>query len=290
MIPIAGVLLLIIVVFTVAVVVSNPGVSDLSIFGASIPTTPAGVYFTGAGAMLVLILAAALMRRGIKRELARRRQLNELKQAAGDKVGASAGSSAASRPVPSGDAAAVTGDEASNGEVAAGEASSGEVPGSGKSSGEVPGSGGSRGGMSEGNELERAVPGGVPGDGVPSDGAEHGRTSTSESAAGGRGPQGGRTPATGASTRSGSGAHAVGASAPGRQERLIEAKPRGQRPAQQRGTDEAAPNPLAAGFGPLPAQSRTPTRPAGRDGTTSAAERQALLDEAEELAGDGPDR
>lgn len=85
MIPIAGVLLLIIIVFSVAVVVSNPGVFDLSIFGATIPVTTAGVYFTGAGAMLVLILAAALMRRGLRREMARRKQVRALQNAAGVK-------------------------------------------------------------------------------------------------------------------------------------------------------------------------------------------------------------
>jgi hypothetical protein len=85
MIPIAGVLLLIILVFSVAVVVSNPGVFELSIFGATIPVTAAGVYFTGAGAMLVLILAAALMRRGVRREMARRKQVRALQNAAGVK-------------------------------------------------------------------------------------------------------------------------------------------------------------------------------------------------------------
>ncbi len=85
MIPIAAVLLLILVVFSVAVVVSNPAVFDLSIFGASIPVTTSGVYFTGAGAMLVLVLALALLRRGLKREMARRRQVRALQNAAGVK-------------------------------------------------------------------------------------------------------------------------------------------------------------------------------------------------------------
>ena len=85
MIPIAALLLLIIVAFSVAVVVSNPAVFELSIFGANIPVTTAGVYFTGAGAMLVLILAAALLRRGLKRDRARRRQVRALQNAAGVK-------------------------------------------------------------------------------------------------------------------------------------------------------------------------------------------------------------
>jgi ABC-type nickel/cobalt efflux system permease component RcnA len=81
MIPIAGVLLLIVVVFTVAVVVSNPAVFNLSVFGANIPVTASGVYFAGAGAMLVLILAAALLRRGVRREIRRRKQVKTLRSA-----------------------------------------------------------------------------------------------------------------------------------------------------------------------------------------------------------------
>ena len=82
MIPIAGVLLLIVVVFTVGVVVSNPEVFELSIFGANVPVNAAGLYLVGAGAMLVLILAAALLRRGVRRELRRRRQVKTLRTAA----------------------------------------------------------------------------------------------------------------------------------------------------------------------------------------------------------------
>lgn len=83
MIPIAVVLLLIVAVFTIAVVVSNPGVQELSIFGASIPVNDAGVYLTGAGAMLVLILALQLLRTGARREMARRKEIRALKSAAG---------------------------------------------------------------------------------------------------------------------------------------------------------------------------------------------------------------
>jgi hypothetical protein len=84
-IPIAGVLILIVVVFSVAVVVSNPQVFTLSIFGAGVPVTASGVYFNGAGAMLVFVLAALLLRRGVKRELARRKQVRALRRAAGVK-------------------------------------------------------------------------------------------------------------------------------------------------------------------------------------------------------------
>jgi ABC-type nickel/cobalt efflux system permease component RcnA len=83
MVPIAAVLLLLIVAFSVAVVVSNPGVFDLSIFGAKITVNTAGVYFTGAGAMLVLLLAAALMYTGLKRQRQRKKEIRRLKAAAG---------------------------------------------------------------------------------------------------------------------------------------------------------------------------------------------------------------
>jgi ABC-type nickel/cobalt efflux system permease component RcnA len=83
MVPIAAVLLLLIVAFSVAVVVSNPGVFDLSIFGAKITVNAAGVYFTGAGAMLILLLAAALMYTGLKRQRQRKKEIRRLKAAAG---------------------------------------------------------------------------------------------------------------------------------------------------------------------------------------------------------------
>jgi ABC-type nickel/cobalt efflux system permease component RcnA len=83
MVPIAAVLLLLIVAFSVAVVVSNPGVFDLSIFGAKITVNTAGVYFTGAGAMLILLLAAALMYTGLKRQRQRKKEIRRLKAAVG---------------------------------------------------------------------------------------------------------------------------------------------------------------------------------------------------------------
>jgi len=83
MIPIAGVLLLILLVFSVAVVTGNPQVMGMSVFGAEVPVTLGGVYFTGAGAMLVLILAAGLLRAGLRRRRAQRAQLRALKEAAG---------------------------------------------------------------------------------------------------------------------------------------------------------------------------------------------------------------
>jgi hypothetical protein len=82
MIPIALILLLIVILFSIAVVIGNPGVFDLSIFGAIIPVNTTGVYLTGAGAMLVLILALGLLRVGTRRSMARRKQVKALKQEA----------------------------------------------------------------------------------------------------------------------------------------------------------------------------------------------------------------
>jgi hypothetical protein len=96
MIPIALILLLIVIVFSIAVVVSNPTVYELSIFGAQIPVQTAGVYFTGAGAMLVLIVALGLLRVGWRRSMARRKQVKTLKKAADGKAPKPAGSSASS--------------------------------------------------------------------------------------------------------------------------------------------------------------------------------------------------
>jgi len=81
-IGIAVLLLVIVAVFTVAVLTGNSDVTTLSVFGAQVPVTLAGTYLTGAGAMLVLILAAGLLRFGLRRRRVQRRQRRELEQAA----------------------------------------------------------------------------------------------------------------------------------------------------------------------------------------------------------------
>ena len=83
MIPIAVVLLIIVLIFSVGLAVGNPQTAFISIFRAQISMNPAGVYFTGAGAMLVLILALALLRVGLRRSATKRREMRALKQAAG---------------------------------------------------------------------------------------------------------------------------------------------------------------------------------------------------------------
>jgi hypothetical protein len=82
MVPIALILLAIVILFSVAVVVSNPVAVDMSIFGAQIPVTTSAVYFTGAGAMLVVIVALFLLRTGARRSMARRKEVRTLRREA----------------------------------------------------------------------------------------------------------------------------------------------------------------------------------------------------------------
>src|SRR4051794_4892530 len=80
MVPIALILLAIVILFSVAVVVSNPVAVDLSIFGAQIPVSTPAVYFTGACAMLVVLVALFLLRTGARRSIARRKEVRTLKK------------------------------------------------------------------------------------------------------------------------------------------------------------------------------------------------------------------
>ncbi len=82
MVPIALILLAIVILFSVAVVVSNPVAVDLSIFGAQIPVTTPAVFFTGAGTMVVLIVALFLLRTGVRRSMARRKEVRTFRREA----------------------------------------------------------------------------------------------------------------------------------------------------------------------------------------------------------------
>jgi hypothetical protein len=79
------ILLVLVAVLVIAIVVSNPQTYNLSIFGAVIPANGAGIFITGAIAMAVTILALLLLRTGIRRARARRKQLKAL-EASGDAV------------------------------------------------------------------------------------------------------------------------------------------------------------------------------------------------------------
>ena len=82
MVVLALVLLILVVVFSVAIVVSNPAIYDLSLFRILIPVTSAGVYFTGVGAALLMVIALLLLRLGIRRGRERRQRLKAAEQAA----------------------------------------------------------------------------------------------------------------------------------------------------------------------------------------------------------------
>lgn len=92
MVVLALILLVLVAVLVVAIVVSNPEVYDLSIFGAVVPANSAGIFLTGAVAMAVTILALLLLRTGIRRGRARRTERKVLLQAAGDKLPGSSAS------------------------------------------------------------------------------------------------------------------------------------------------------------------------------------------------------
>lgn len=82
MVVLALVLLIVVAVFSVAIVVSNPAVYELSLFRVLVPVTSAGVYFTGMGAALLTVVAALLLRLGIRRAREQRRRLRTAEQAA----------------------------------------------------------------------------------------------------------------------------------------------------------------------------------------------------------------
>jgi hypothetical protein len=82
MVVLALVLLIVVVVFSVAIVVSNPAVYELSLFRVLVPVTSAGVYFTGVGAALLTVVALVLLRQGIRRTREHRQRLRSAEQAA----------------------------------------------------------------------------------------------------------------------------------------------------------------------------------------------------------------
>jgi hypothetical protein len=98
MVVLALVLLILVVVFSVAIAVSNPTVYDLSLFRVLVPVTSAGMYFTGVGAALVTLVALLLLRFGVRRSRERRQRLRAAEQS-GDSTPAAAPGGA---PAPSG--------------------------------------------------------------------------------------------------------------------------------------------------------------------------------------------
>lgn len=79
MVVFALILLALVAVFCVAIVVSPPEFYDLSLFGALIPVNTTGVFVAGAAAMLVALVALGLLRMGLRRSRAKRKELKTLR-------------------------------------------------------------------------------------------------------------------------------------------------------------------------------------------------------------------
>jgi hypothetical protein len=88
MVAVALILLVLVAVITLGIVVSNPDVYDLSIFGAVVHVSSAGIFLTGAIAMALTVVALLMLQVGIRRSRARRKEIKAL-QASSDKVSAS---------------------------------------------------------------------------------------------------------------------------------------------------------------------------------------------------------
>jgi cytoskeletal protein RodZ len=88
MVAVALILLVLVAVLTVGIAVSNPDIYDLSIVGAVVKVSSVGIFLTGAITMALTVVALLLLRIGIRRGRARRKEMKEL-QAATDKVPAS---------------------------------------------------------------------------------------------------------------------------------------------------------------------------------------------------------
>jgi hypothetical protein len=88
MVAVALILLVLVAVLTVGIAVSNPDIYDLSIFGAVVKVSSFGIFLTGAITMALAVVGLLLLRIGIQRGRARRKEIKEL-QAASDKAPAS---------------------------------------------------------------------------------------------------------------------------------------------------------------------------------------------------------
>ncbi len=88
MVAVALILLVLVTVLTVGIAVSNPDIYDLSIFGAVVKVSSVGIFLTGAITMALTVVALLLLRIGIQRGRARRKEIKEL-QTASDKALAS---------------------------------------------------------------------------------------------------------------------------------------------------------------------------------------------------------
>ncbi len=82
MVALALVLLVLVLLFAGAVLLGSSASFDLTLLGATVPVTSAGVFLAGAAAMLVACLALTLLVVGLRRSRARRRRIKALRSAA----------------------------------------------------------------------------------------------------------------------------------------------------------------------------------------------------------------
>lgn len=75
MIVLALVLLLVVALVVAGVVLSPPTVHDLSVFRIVVPVTDAGMFLAGAAATLLAVIAVILVRSGLRRSRARRKEV-----------------------------------------------------------------------------------------------------------------------------------------------------------------------------------------------------------------------
>ena len=83
MVAVGLILLVLVAVLTVGIAVSNPDIYELSIFGAVVNVSSLGIFLTGAITMALALIALLLLRIGIRRGRARRREMKELQTASG---------------------------------------------------------------------------------------------------------------------------------------------------------------------------------------------------------------
>jgi uncharacterized membrane protein YciS (DUF1049 family) len=281
MIPLAVVVLLIVIVFSIAVAIgaTNAEVFNLAVFGAQIPVNATGLYLTGAGAMLVLVSALAMLRTGIRRESAKRARIRELQSTSGGRIDRKPATGETTKPTTT-----ASGPDESN-PARSNTASDARVSDRGMSDPEVPDPEVPDGGVSDRGVPDPEAPDPEAPDPADSAAANWGTASSDSAGAKTRGS--GRA----GSSIARSPAAASGADpdhrSPGGSTARVD---RNDSPTNRRraeavgavgGSDDRQPEPSDVGL-----LSAT----AGPVASATAAERQALLDEAEELTGDNSDR
>ena len=271
MIPLAVVVLLIVIVFSIAVAIgaTNAEVFNLAVFGAQIPVNATGLYLTGAGAMLVLVSALALLGTGIRRESAKRARIRELQSTSGGRIDRKPATGQTTKPTTT-----ASGPDESN-PARSNTASDARVSDRGVSDRGV-----SDRGVSDPKVSDPEVP-----DPADSGAANWGNASSDSAGAKTRGSgRAGSSIARSPAAASGAGPdHRSPDGSTARADR--NAYPTNRRRAEAvgavGGSDDRQPKPSNVG---LHSATASPVA------STTAAERQALLDEAEELTGDNSDR